>query len=156
MITSIVTKYLLQDSPVLESPIDILLSTSQPPLYLHHIPRVGHTHCTLAILRGLSDISIIRLNSFTRTKRSNQRVPKNSDITILSSQKRTIQPDNIPCDNIESYFYILALTSCSCGRNTFSYTRQSKSLFHRQISDNRFLYHPSTYCLIDSKKNEEN
>ena len=104
MIASIVSKHLLQHSSVLEPPIHSLLLIPQHTMYLlpHHMIR--HTHWTLYIVRSLSDIPTIRLNSLTRTKQRNQWISKNSDVAILSSWEGIINPKNITSDYVQRYF----------------------------------------------------
>ena len=151
MITIIVTKYLLQDSPVFESHVDSLLSTSQSPLYLHHLPRIGYTHWTLNIIRGFSYLSIIRLNSLTRTKKL---INKSRKIVIslyfLAGNGSFTQ--TITAEVILSPISYRSTDSLFLWEKIFIPHRRYESLFHRQILDNRFLYHPSTYFRIESEK----
>ena len=103
MIASIVSKHLLQHTSVLEPPIHSLLLTTQHTMYLLPRHMIRHTHWTLYIVRSLSDIPIIRLNSFTRTKQRNQWISKNSDVAILSSWEGIINPNNITSDYVQRY-----------------------------------------------------
>ena len=149
-------KILSSKLPILKPSIDSLLLASQYSLYLLHLPRISHTYWTLDAVQSLSDISIICFNPLSMTEKSDQRIPKDNDGTILSSQKRSINPDDIPIDDVKATFIskprLLVLTK----KGFHPILEDPKSLFHRQISNNRSLYYSSTYCRRESKKTDEN
>lgn len=90
---------LLQNSPVLESLVDCLLSVSHPLLHCFILYWIGKAHGALDIFGSLSNVSIISFNSFPLFKISHESIPEDCNVMILATREGSIDPNYLSCLN---------------------------------------------------------
>ena len=80
------------------------MSTPRPLLHDCRFLRVCTTHWTFNVMGCISKVSIICLNSLTRTKESYQWFPKYINIIAMPTCIRSIYPHNITRPNVQTDF----------------------------------------------------
>ena len=102
MVLDVMTVELLEDFPSLESAIERFVSCTHKAL---HPPVFFGVRCTLGtldVVRSLANVSIISLDALKRIKKMSQAIAKDSDVRILTTRKRSVDPDQISLFNINS------------------------------------------------------